>query len=1182
MMKRGQPPRPVTDGLPPASRNGARRRDEQHQIKKKSRIDTMRETMRGRNRERTASTGSTRGAFVPHPESKPPVAQVTLSRQNKTNKFRVNASDSALHTDSNYHDLGNIAAIAMDDEECGYDSRKDQQPRNNNQVNQVLNHTPLPPHPDSCDNDSPASVFGRSKHIVPEDQKARKKTIVSQEHKHTFVANRHRPELPIGAADDYSDRSPRRTANFEYNAEYRGRNSSSDSILNGEMFRESKSFTSNDAPSSCIGDRISCGKVDYYAGMNYNFYGDRSGLDSQVNDTFDCGSTKSSCSIIHKSYDVNMTWWENLYAHFIYNDDLPEFTTLQQSFWAVVIGVIMGIITALWGWFIDFCVDFIWKTIPGYLYEIGIFTDVNGHLPLPHYMWICPCLFGGVLSYISALKKIPGQNEWIKSLHSMGIMDHSTLLRTLLISTAGMASGLSLGPELPLVLTAGMVGSIFGYRFKQTILSSRVMNLTAASAAIAGFFGFPMAGALFVLELPHRMGLQYFEALQPAILASIFAVLFNRMVTGDEVKGYFEYPQLNETLPSFMFLIAFAYALVGLSVGAGYAKGCLVLKKWVHDWFQLPDDDDQELYYNAQNNNSHPTENTQLISEANMYNENGNAYLAKNHPPMNDQKQTYSHGVRFSDNKGNFGISHEPTRAALAGLLAGAMVGVICMFVPHSLFWGEAQLQTLIDRGRTPLPVFSNFGNSTEQAANLTAYGYCMHPEGDNSSAQFSTACIGIIAVTKVVVIGLSLGTGIVGGHFWGPLYVGCAASHFFSDIWSLISQQFFGKVIGDYPCVAMLCIMGSAHVVTFRANMAIMLILTLSIKSFTSELSDSASGDYSAIFPLLVVACFLSLQASKSHKPFYAEQRCRGDISAIPEVLCEPNLDGSVYKDSGSFLEQKSTESTTASLNRFGGGSQFTMGNVSMDESDMGFDNRGEGFSGRVSKGNQESISEVSSGKLDTSKTATASYNRYGEDGQYSDSSMEDSDLSFVDKIEEPPVPIRYNNQYSPSEVCSGDVNTTEQRTDGQDRRFSHQQSSGSFSYRYNQGSPSIFSSLNTNSSEQDPVVQGQKFTHRRARSGGTAITDPKTFASRMGRITRSGSLGRSSGSVSSVRSSGKIEAFTASLLDQGRMSAENRSRSNTPRRLSGAIRSRSNTPRRNSGTVRSRSNTPQPKIIP
>ena len=46
-------------------------------------------------------------------------------------------------------------------------------------------------------------------------------------------------------------------------------------------------------------------------------------------------------------------------------------------------------------------------------------------------------------------------------------------------------------------------------------------------------------GALFVLEIPHRMGLQYFEAISPATIASIVAVLCNRLVTGNDVTGYY-------------------------------------------------------------------------------------------------------------------------------------------------------------------------------------------------------------------------------------------------------------------------------------------------------------------------------------------------------------------------------------------------------------------------------------------------------------------------------------------------------------------------------------------------------------------------------------------------------------------------------------------------------------------
>lgn len=85
-----------------------------------------------------------------------------------------------------------------------------------------------------------------------------------------------------------------------------------------------------------------------------------------------------------------------LLRHFLYNPEFPEFTSLQQFSWAVILGVAMGIYTAVWKKIIERCVDFVWQTVPRKLLKWGFFTDLNGKFPLPNYMWICPAIFGGV------------------------------------------------------------------------------------------------------------------------------------------------------------------------------------------------------------------------------------------------------------------------------------------------------------------------------------------------------------------------------------------------------------------------------------------------------------------------------------------------------------------------------------------------------------------------------------------------------------------------------------------------------------------------------------------------------------------------------------------------------------------------------------------------------------------
>ena len=459
-----------------------------------------------------------------------------------------------------------------------------------------------------------------------------------------------------------------------------------------------------------------------------------------------------------------------------------------------------------------------------------------------------------------------------------------------------MASGLSLGPELPLVLTAGMIGSWLGVICKQSMLQARVMNITAASAAVGGFFGFPMAGAMFVLEIPHRMGLQYFEALSPATIASILAVLVNRMIVNNDVTGYYTYPFLTEALPSHIFTTAVIYGLVGSGVGVGYAEGVMFLKHFVHDLFSTHHHHKHDPQQSHHGDAHDGEDETHKMKGGARGTDEKMPLVGNAKKPVHRQDTFFEKVGALSNKVFSFGIKHEPTRAAVAGTLAGIVVGVTCMFVPHVTFWGESQLQTLIDKGRTPLPVF---GEEEKSTSIMTAYGYCLIDPTDETAvaAGFSIGCAALITTAKIFVTGLSLGTGIIGGHFWGPLFVGCAASHLLTDLATLMQEHLgFGEGLATYPCVSILCMMGSTHVVTFRAHMAIMLILTLTISAFDQGNSKGTpgytAGDYSAVFPLLVVSVFVSLMISRD-TVFYSAQRSRGDIMALPEVLCEPGKEG-------------------------------------------------------------------------------------------------------------------------------------------------------------------------------------------------------------------------------------------------------------------------------------------------
>jgi hypothetical protein len=107
---------------------------------------------------------------------------------------------------------------------------------------------------------------------------------------------------------------------------------------------------------------------------------------------------------------------------------------------------------------------------------------------------------------------------WINDVHSLGVQDYRTFFTLLCLRLEGYSLALLSVPKLPLVLAAGILSSWLGIVYKQSMFQARILNLTAASAAVGGFFGFPMAEALFVLEIPHGTGLHYFEALSPATI----------------------------------------------------------------------------------------------------------------------------------------------------------------------------------------------------------------------------------------------------------------------------------------------------------------------------------------------------------------------------------------------------------------------------------------------------------------------------------------------------------------------------------------------------------------------------------------------------------------------------------------------------------------------------------------
>lgn len=107
-------------------------------------------------------------------------------------------------------------------------------------------------------------------------------------------------------------------------------------------------------------------------------------------------------------------------------------------------------------------------------------------------------------------------------------------LRSLIpISLLCIGSGGGMGPEAPLVQTTGAWGAFFAERFHLDRDQLRVLTITGMAAGFTVLFGAPFGSAVFALELPHRRGLQYYEALIPAVIGSLTGYAAYAVVTAN-------------------------------------------------------------------------------------------------------------------------------------------------------------------------------------------------------------------------------------------------------------------------------------------------------------------------------------------------------------------------------------------------------------------------------------------------------------------------------------------------------------------------------------------------------------------------------------------------------------------------------------------------------------------------
>ncbi|MCU1454987.1 MAG: hypothetical protein JWN46_3133 [Acidimicrobiales bacterium] len=131
----------------------------------------------------------------------------------------------------------------------------------------------------------------------------------------------------------------------------------------------------------------------------------------------------------------------------------------------------------------------------------------------------------------------------VDNIHVLGGAEEVRSLRSLIpVSLLCIGAGGALGPEAPLVTTTGTLGSWIGGRAGLRRDELRIVSIAGMAAGFTVLFGAPLGSAIFALEILHRRGLEYYEALVPAAVGALCGYVVYVVATGAGLEPIFHFP----------------------------------------------------------------------------------------------------------------------------------------------------------------------------------------------------------------------------------------------------------------------------------------------------------------------------------------------------------------------------------------------------------------------------------------------------------------------------------------------------------------------------------------------------------------------------------------------------------------------------------------------------------------
>lgn len=381
---------------------------------------------------------------------------------------------------------------------------------------------------------------------------------------------------------------------------------------------------------------------------------------------------------------------------------LSDLSYSQVMFWSAAIGIAGGIVATAYYYLIEGSMHLVWTQVPELLQAY-----FPGEFFIHNYVWIAASVGGLLVGLSLYYMGLPGEVAFVvDKVHDPGRIDMKQTPAMIVASLFSIVAGGSAGPEAPLVQVNGSIGGWIGTKLKLSLASVRILTFCGMSAALGAFFGAPLGGALFALEIPHRRGLEYYEAIIPAVLSAIMSFTVFRFSTGLSIGGMYHFAPI----PPLTLMNLLEGAILG-AVGAAVALLFVLIFRTV-------------------------------------------GYLTA---PLHHQ-------------------------TILLAMLGGLSIGLIALVFPQTLFFGEKQIDTVIEHG-----------------------------------ASYGIALLLAIGLAKMLTISCTLHSGFRGGFIFPLFYIG--------SVVGLAISLGFPQI---HPTIAMVCMMAAVNVAITKTPISSTVILSV------------------------------------------------------------------------------------------------------------------------------------------------------------------------------------------------------------------------------------------------------------------------------------------------------------------------------------------------------------------